>query len=82
MGKSYSFKKGYSQVQRKDSIVVRNRIMNALNIKSRPAWLTRLNGKVEPKLSEALAIEAIFREYGISEVWGDDNESECTANQA
>ena len=35
------------------------------------SWNARLNGKVEPKMSEAKAIEKVFAEYGITEVWGE-----------
>ncbi|MGL5914159.1 MAG: hypothetical protein ACRCZB_08330 [Bacteroidales bacterium] len=50
--------------------------MAALKISSNPSFWARLNGHVEPKVSEAEAIERIFSEYGITEVWGgksDDN---------
>lgn len=79
---NYSFRKGFNQITRKDLIECRAKIMKALKITSRPAWLCRLNGTVEPKYSEAKSIELIFAEYGITEVWGDDYESECDTNQA
>jgi hypothetical protein len=46
--------------------------MQALGISNRTSWIKRLNGAVEPKVSEARAIEEIFAEYGITEVWGDE----------
>ena len=42
----------------------------ALNITTRAAWGKRLKGDVEPKISEARAVESVFAEYGIKEVWG------------
>lgn len=68
----YSFKKGFSQVQQKDAAEVRRRITEALNLnpESRASWKLRIDGSVEPKVSEAEAIENIFHEYGIYEIWG------------
>jgi len=70
---NFSFKKGYGQVQRKDAPEVRKKIMQALklNLKSRGSWKLRLDGKVEPKVTEADAIIEIFKEYGITDIWGE-----------
>lgn len=68
---NFSFKKGYSQVRRIDAQAVKEQIMNALGLTTRAAWWKRLNGIVEPKVSEAAAIESIFAEYGITEIWGE-----------
>lgn len=62
----------------KDLPAVKSDIMQALCISSRPAWLARLNGTIEPKVSEAQAIEDIFKKYGVSDIWGD--ESECNSD--
>ena len=48
----------------------RDKLMAALNITTRAAWGKRLKGEVEPKISEARAVESVFAEYGIKEVWG------------
>ncbi len=66
----FSFQKGWSQVKQGDAATVRSRLMEALNITTRMAFLDRLNGKVEPKITEHQAIESIFAEYGITEIWG------------
>lgn len=66
----FSFQKGWSQVKQGDVATVRIEIMTALNITTRMAFLDRLNGKVEPKVSEHRAIEQIFAKRGIKEVWG------------
>jgi len=66
----FSFLKGYNQVQRKDTAQVKDEIMQALCITARTNWYFRLYGKVEPKVSEAKAIEAVFEKYGITDVWG------------
>ena len=70
----FSFWKGWSQVKLKDHVKVKERIMEALNIKTRLAWCQRRSGKVEPRISEAKAIESIFAEYGIKDVWGKRDE--------
>ena len=77
--KSYSFQKGYGLVRSKDQPAVKKEIMSALSITSRPAWGARLNGIIEPKISEAHAIEAIFKKYGVTDPWGED-EPECNSD--
>lgn len=67
----FSFKKGFSQVMQKDAVDVRAEIMTALNITTRSSWAARLNGSVEPKVSEAQEIERIFAKYGVTDVWGE-----------
>ena len=66
----FSFKLGFSQVKRKDAKEVRERIMQALGLTTRASWYARLNGGVEPKVSEARAIEEVFAKFGVSKVWG------------
>jgi hypothetical protein len=70
MMENFSFKKGYQLVQQKDAKEVRQRIMSALNLTSRRSWGLRLNGLIEPKVSEAQTIESIFNEYDIYDIWG------------
>lgn len=48
----FSFNKGWSQVKNGDIPECRNKLMAALNIKTRAAFLNRLKGDVEPKVSE------------------------------
>lgn len=67
---SYSFYKGYGQVQRKDTVRVRTEIMEALGIKTKMGFYQRLAGKIEPRVSEVTAIEAVFTKYGIKNIWG------------
>lgn len=70
--RNYAFQKGFSQVMNKDVQAVRHEIMDALNVTTRPAFLSRLRGEVEPKVSEAEKIEAIFAKYGVTDVWGEE----------
>ena len=67
----FSFRKAWGQVPKNKAEEVRKRIMDALGMKTRNTFYIRLRGEIEPKVSEAEAIEAIFKDYGITEVWGD-----------
>lgn len=67
----FSFKKGWGQVKRNDLKAVRAKIETALGVKNRNSFYYRMNGEVEPRVSEAAAIEQIFAEYNIHEVWGE-----------
>lgn len=66
----FSFKKGFGSLIAKDQPEVKERIMKALGISNRQSWHNRLNGLIEPRVSEAQAIEKVFHDYGISEIWG------------
>lgn len=67
----FSFEKGFNKVSIKHCKTLRSDLKFALKINSTPAWLNRLRGKIEPKVSEARAIEAIFLVHGIEDIWGD-----------
>lgn len=67
----FSFSKGWGQVKLNDSKQVKSEIMNALKINTRAGWGQRLRGEVEPRVSEAKAIEDIFKKRGITKVWGE-----------
>ena len=49
---------------------VKNEILAALGLKTRVSWYQRLYGNIEPRITEAKAIEAVFAKYGINDVWG------------
>lgn len=66
----FSFIRGWSQVKNGDIPKCREMLMEALNIKTRAAFLVRMKGNVEPKISEARAIESVFSEFGIKDIWG------------
>mgnify|MGYP007108682335 CR=1 FL=1 len=68
----FSFKKGWVQVPKNKSDEVRNRIMVVLGLQARNSFYIRLRGAIEPKVSEAQAIEKIFAMYGITDIWGDE----------
>lgn len=70
---NFSFRKGFEQVRRKDAKEVKEKLAKAIGIKlnNRMSWSNWLNGKVEPRVTQKEAIEKVFAEYEITEVWGD-----------
>ncbi|MDR0207053.1 MAG: hypothetical protein LBI45_07350 [Bacteroidales bacterium] len=68
MNNLFSFKRAYESLPANKKSEVRAKIMSELS-KESYAFYQRMNGRVEPKVSEAQKIEAIFAEYGITEVW-------------
>ena len=69
--RSFSFQKGWNQLKVGEANVVRDKIMSALGITYRTSFYYRLKGKCEPTVTEAQAIEAIFKDYGVKDVWGE-----------
>lgn len=71
--KRFSFKKGYDQLPAGRVQEVRGELFRALGISrgSRKAFLMRMRGETEPKVTEAEAIEKIFKAEGITDIWGD-----------
>lgn len=67
----FSFKKGYRQLPVSKTKEVREDIMEALKIKGRMTWYDRLNGRIEPRVSEAQKIENIFISHNITDIWGE-----------
>lgn len=68
---SFSFQRGWNQLKVVDAPTAKLKIMSALNLETRAGFLYRLKGKCEPTVTEAQAIEAIFKDYGIKDVWGE-----------
>ena len=70
MNREFAFWNGWEQVRSGDRKAVRVKLMEAMNISSRRQFLARLKGEHEPKVTEHAAIERVFGEYGITDVWG------------
>ena len=66
----FSFKNGWFQVKQGDVKSIRQELMDALNITTRMSFNDRLNGRIEPRVTEAETIERIFSEYGVTDIWG------------
>jgi hypothetical protein len=68
--KDWSFEKGYYHLKVKDITECKEKLMTELNITTNMSFLNRLRGRTEPTISAVDAIERVFREYGIEDVWG------------
>lgn len=66
----FAFKKGWGQVTLSAAKACRKDLMDSLGVTTRVAFLNRMKGEVEPKISEVRAIEKVFAKYGIKDVWG------------
>jgi transcriptional regulator with XRE-family HTH domain len=64
------FCKGYGQLQIKDKDSAYKELWSALGVSSRTALSQYRRGKIEPKASQAEAVEKVFKKYGITEIWG------------
>ncbi len=62
--------RGLSQLRLCEVEEVKNEIMTQLHITTNASYCRRRNGQIEPKISEARAIEEIFARRGITDVWG------------
>lgn len=67
---TWGFIKGLNQLRVCEVDEVRSEIMEALGITTNVSYINRKTGKIEPKISEARAIEEIFAKRGITDVWG------------
>lgn len=61
----WSFKEAFHRLPYNEMPIVRKEIEQALGISAHPTWYKRMNGEVEPKISEYLAIQRIFKKRGI-----------------
>ena len=44
-------------------------IKAALGINNRNSFYAYRDGKIEPKVTQAKAVEAVFNKYGITDIW-------------
>lgn len=65
-----SFRCAFEQVPHGKIREVKKRIKEAIGIKSDSGLMFKVNGVNQLKLLEALEIEKIFKEYGITVEWG------------
>lgn len=65
------FNAGWQQLRQKDIAECRREICEVLGVNNRNSFIYYKNGNIEPKASQAVGIEKIFRKYGItSNIWG------------
>jgi hypothetical protein len=66
------FWRGYEQIRTMDRAEIRNKLFDALEISegSPAVFSDYLRGLKELKASKAQAVEIVFAQYGITDVWG------------
>jgi hypothetical protein len=68
--KAYRILTAYSILHNFDIKQVNKELWNALGIDNRVSFSQYKRGKIEPKASQAAAVEEVFKRYDITEVWG------------
>ena len=66
----WSFRRGWLQLRQQDVPEARQKLMTALGFTAERTWYKRLEGEVEPTVTQFETIERVFAEYGITDVWG------------
>ena len=66
----WSFQKGLDNIRSADLMECRKKLKCTLNIQSSWGLRLRATGAIIPKADEIEKIEGIFKEYGITEIWG------------
>ncbi len=68
--KATAFRKGWLRLDPQHQEVVKNAIMQVLEVKTYASFLNYKNGKREMKKSQANEVEAIFANYNVNDIWG------------
>ena len=68
--KVYSLKEAYGQVPNVSVSEVREKIRVIIGTKRIDNVVGYINGKIEPKISHAIALNLLFANYGIEIQWG------------
>ena len=66
----FSFQKGWYDIPQGKVSGARKKFMSLLGLTTKQGFKNRLNGDVAHTPAERAAIEKIFAEYGITDVWG------------
>lgn len=65
------FNSGFQQLRQMDVPEATKELLEALGVNNRESFRFYLTGKIEPKASQAVAVELVFNKYGIIEnIWG------------
>lgn len=65
------FRAGFQQLRQMDVEGATLELWEAIGINNRESFRYYLDGRIEPKASQAVAIELVFAKYGITEnIWG------------
>jgi hypothetical protein len=61
----------YAILNKFDLKEAKKELCEALGINNRVSFYMYKNGKIEPKASQAVAVETVFKKYGITtNIWG------------
>ncbi len=63
------FRKGYGKLTIDQKVEATGRLWKALGVNNRKSFHDYRNGTIEPRISKAAAVEAVFKYYGINEIW-------------
>ena len=66
----FAFVRGMNRVPAMNVVQCKNEICSAMGWNNRTSYYKHLYGEIEPRVSEAQAIEQIFAKYGVTDVWG------------
>ena len=64
------FGAGYNQLRVGDVQAATKELWTALEINNKVSFTNYRDGVTEPKASQAAAVEAVFKKYGITDIWG------------
>ncbi len=64
------FQRGFSQLSVGDAKAAREELLKALGVNNEISFYNYRRGDIEPKASQAAAVEAVFHKYGITDIWG------------
>jgi len=79
MEQKLSFKRAYRRIPKGDIRSVLDRMQNIFNVESDASVYVYIRGKREPKVTEAIAIERLFEEYGIAINWNCEEQEKQNA---
>lgn len=68
--KQFAFERGWENAKAKDQSSIKAEIMEVLNLTTDAAFMQRRRGGIEHRITEAKAIEDVFRKYDVTEIWG------------
>ncbi|MDR3188093.1 MAG: hypothetical protein LBT94_02780 [Prevotellaceae bacterium] len=67
------FQKGVGRIKEKDKKKFYKDVCEVFGVKTRTSYYRYVRGLIEPKISEAEALEKVFKKYGVTtNIWGND----------
>ncbi|MDR0620254.1 MAG: hypothetical protein LBG17_10225 [Bacteroidales bacterium] len=64
------FQRGWMAVSQKNAAKVRGKLKAAMGVTTHQSFRDRMNGKVFLSEAEIKEIEAIFKKFGVTDIWG------------